>query len=69
VNQKATVHQRLVDVAFVNCSLSTATQCGAIQKALMSVRLTHGDVTSASMDGCSINEVFFKQIEEDQDAV
>jgi hypothetical protein len=35
----------------------------------MSVRPTHGNVTSASIDGCSTNEAFVKQMEEDTDAV
>jgi hypothetical protein len=33
----------------------------------MIVRLTHNDVTSASMDGCSTSEAFVKQIEDDQE--
>jgi hypothetical protein len=69
LNHKATVQQHLVDVAFVNYLLSASSQCGAVQKALMSVRLACGDVTSASMDGCWTNEVIAKHIEEDQDAV
>jgi hypothetical protein len=69
LNQKAAVHQSLGDVTFVNCSLSAATQRGAVQKVLMSVHLTHRDVMPASMVGPSTNEAFLKKIEEHQDAV
>jgi hypothetical protein len=49
LDQKATVYKCLVDVTFLNYSLSAATQCGTVQKALMSAHLTHKDLMSASM--------------------
>jgi hypothetical protein len=61
----ATVQLHLVDVTFVNCSLNAATQFGVAQKGLQSFRLMHDDVISASINGCSTNEAFVKQIEDD----
>ena len=52
---KVCVRQRLINVSFLQKSMDADCVCGEISSCLSRRRLIHEDVTSVSVDACSVN--------------